>query len=114
MDLEKLKEYLQNYLDTVVSSKVNEKRDSLELPNLEFNVFQILKGSFQPPIFHVFLDTSPEIRKKSGLKPHAIMMMDGVKKDIEGFFKIFSIDNKVVIHWNKRPIFKNDTLHTKD
>lgn len=114
MDLEKLKEYLQNYLDTVVSLKVNEKRNLIDLPEIKFDVFQVLKGSYQPPMFHVFLDTEPEIRKKSGLKPHTIMMMDGIKKDIEDFLKIFSINNKVIVHWNKRPIFKDGTIHTEN
>ena len=114
MNLDKIKDYLQNYLDSIVSPKVNEKRKEAGFSKVKFDVYQIVKGSFQPPIYHIFLDTEPEIRKKSGLKPHTIMMMDGVQKDINNFFKVLSINSPTKVHWNKRPIFKNDTLHTEN
>ena len=114
MNLERIKEFLQNYLDTVVSPKVNEKREKLKLQPIEFTVFEILKGSYQPPIIHVFLHTEPEIKKSPSLKPYAVMMLKEVEKDIEGFLKVFSINNKVKVHWNKTPILKNDTIHSTD
>jgi hypothetical protein len=114
MNLERIKEFLQNYLDTVVSPKIAQKREKSELQPVEFTVFDILKGSYQPPIIHVFLHTEPEIKKSSSLKPHAAMMLKEVEKDIEGFLKVFSINHKVKVHWNQIPVFKNDTIHTKD
>jgi hypothetical protein len=41
-------------------------------------------------------------------------MLKEVEKDIEGFLKVFSINNKVKVHWNKTPILKNDTIHSTD
>ena len=114
MNLERIKEFLQNYLDTVVSPKIAQKREELELQPVKFTVFDILKGSYQPPIIHVFIHTEPEIKKSPTLKPHAVMMLKEVEKDIEGFLKVFSINHKVKVHWNQIPVFKNDTLHTKD
>lgn len=114
MNPEKIKFYLQNYLDSVVTPKVNKKRGEAGFSKAKFDVYQIVKGSFQPPIYHIFLDTEPLIQKKSGLKPHVIMMMDGVQKDINNFFKVLSINSPTKVHWNKRPIFKNDSLHTTD
>jgi hypothetical protein len=29
-----------------------------------------------------------------------------VEKDVEDFFKLLSIDNKIKVHWNKRPFFR--------
>ena len=112
MNLERIKGFLQNYLDTVVSPGVNQRREKSGLEPFEFTVFDILKGSYQPPIIHVFLDTEPQIKKSSSLKPHAVMMLGEVEKDISGFFKVFSINYKVKVHWNQKPIFKNDTLHS--
>lgn len=114
MNPENLKEYLQYYLDSIVTPKVNEKRNELGISEIKFDVYQIVKGSFEPLRYHIFLDTEPQIKKKSGLKPHVIMMMDGVQKDINNFFKVLSINSPTKVHWNKRPIFKNDTLHTED
>jgi hypothetical protein len=114
MNLERIKEFLQNYLDTVVSPKINEKREKLKLQPIEFTVFEILKGSYQPPMIHVFLHTEPEIKKTLSLKPHASMMLAEVEKDVEGFLKVFSINNKIKVHWNKTPIFNNGTIHTND
>ena len=114
MNLERIKEFLQNYLDTVVSPKVNEKREKLKLQPVEFTVFEILKGSYQPPIIHVFLHTEPEIKKTLSLKPHAVMLLAEVEKDVEGFLKVFSINNKIKVHWNRTPIFKNGTIYTND
>lgn len=105
MELEKIKEYLQNYLNTVVGPRVNEKWENSISKPIEFSVYDILKGSYQPPIIHVFLDTTPSIEKKSGLRPWVIMMMGEVEKDISNFFRIFSINFKVKVHWNQRPLF---------
>ena len=114
MNLERIKGFLQNYLDTVVSPKINQKREKSGLEPFEFTVFDILKGSYQPPIIHVFLYTEPEIKKTLSLKPHAVMMLAEVEKDIEGFLKVFSINNKIKVHWNRTPIFNNGTIQTND
>ena len=104
MDLKKIKGFLQNYLDTVVSPKINEKREILNLDPIQFSIYDVIKGSYQPPIIHVFLHTEPQIKKGFGMKPHVTMMMGDVEKDIEGFFKVFSINYKIKVHWNKLPI----------
>jgi hypothetical protein len=66
------------------------------------DVFQVLKGSYQPPIYHIFIDIEPNwdgsYRKK-------------IENDITDFMKIFSINNKIKIHWNKRPASKDSELY---
>ena len=114
MNPELIKKYLQNYLDNVVALRINKRwSDHISKP-IEFSVHDIIKGSYQPPIIHVFLDTEPEIRKKPGLRPWVLTMMGEVDKDISGFFRLFSIIFRIKLHWNQRPIFKNDTLHTEN
>lgn len=110
MDFERIKEFLQNYIDTVVSPKYNQQRIEFAFDPIEFTVFQILQGSYNPPIVHVFLDTEPIIKKTMSLKPGTSMLLSGVEKDIENFLKVFSINNKIKVHWNKRPLFNNATL----
>ena len=101
MNLEKIKNYLQVYLDDVISPKINKELVGEEDEPIKMDVFQVLKGSYQPPIYHIFIDIEPNwdgsYRKK-------------IENDITDFFKIFSINNKIKVHWNKRPAFKDSEL----
>jgi hypothetical protein len=102
MNLEKIKSYLQVYLDDVISPKINKELVGEEDEPIKMDVFQVLKGSYQPPIYHIFIDIEPNwdgsYRKK-------------IENDITDFMKIFSINNKIKIHWNKRPASKDSELY---
>jgi hypothetical protein len=102
MNLEKIKNYLQVYLDDVISPKINKELVGEEDEPIKMGVFQVLKGSYQPPIYHIFIDIEPNwdgsYRKK-------------IENDITDFMKILSINNKIKIHWNKRPAYKDSELH---
>ena len=97
MEIEKLEKYLQTYLDDLISPNMNQELVGEEDEPIKMNVFQILKGSYQPPIYHAFIDMEPNwegsYRKK-------------IENDISDFMKILSINNKLKVHWNKRPSFK--------
>ena len=101
MDLEKIKDYLQNYLNDVILPNINTDESLVE--PITMNVTDVLKGSYQPPIYHVFID----------VEPHDILkiMLKKSEEDITDFFKIFSINNKIKVHWNKRPAFKDSQLY---
>lgn len=100
MNLDKIKEYLQNYLNTVVIPNLNQ--DRVDEDKVSLNVFQVVKGSYQPPIYHVFIDVDP---------PHTLRAdLRSLEGNISDFFKIFSVNNKIKVHWNKRPIFKEGSL----
>jgi len=102
MNLEKIKNYLQVYLDDVISPKINKELVGEEDEPIKMDVFQVLKGSYQPPIYHIFIDIEPNwdgsYRKK-------------IENDITDFMKILSINNKIKVHWNKRPASKDSELH---
>jgi hypothetical protein len=102
MNLEKIKNYLQVYLDDVISPKINKELVGEEDDPIKMDVFQVLKGSYQPPIYHIFIDIEPNwdgsYRKK-------------IENDITDFMKILSINNKIKIHWNKRPASKDSELY---
>lgn len=114
MDLEKIKGFLQNYLDTVINSRYTEITEKRGFGPIQFSVHDILKGSYQPPMIHIFLDSEPIIKKSSSNKPWAVMFMGNVERDIQDFMKALSVNFKIKIHWNKRPIFKNATLSADD
>jgi hypothetical protein len=99
MEVEKIKKFLQSYIDNVIVPNVNKELASEENDEpIKMEVFQVLKGSYQPPIYHVFIDIEPNwdgsYRKK-------------IENDISDFMKVLSIRNKLKIHWNKRPEIKD-------
>jgi hypothetical protein len=96
MDLEKIKNYLQTYLDDVLTPTINRELVGEEDEPITLTVHALRKGSYQPPIFHVFIDIDPNWQGS---------LLKRLEKDIEDFIKIFSIKNKVKVHWNKRPLF---------
>ena len=99
MDTNKIEKYLQAYIDNVIVPKANKELASEENDEpIKMGVFQVLKGSYQPPIYHAFIDIEPNwegsYRKK-------------IESDISDFMKILSIPNKLKVHWNKRPALKD-------
>lgn len=93
MDIERIHRYLQSYLDSVVLPKHNEARNE----PISLSVYTLRLGSYNPPILHVFIDVNPSNTPK--------MSLSGVERDIVNFLKIFSLDNKIKVHWDKRPMF---------
>ena len=96
MDLEKIKNYLQTYLDSVLTPTINRELVGEEDEPITLTVHALRKGSYQPPIFHIFIDIDPNWKGS---------LLKRLEKNIEEFIKIFSIENKVKVHWNKRPLF---------
>ena len=94
MYFERIQEHLQNYIDTVILPRSNSERDE----PISLVVKNILKGTYEPPILHVFIDVEPHWTPR--------MSLTGIEKDITDFFKIFSINYRVKIHWNKSPNIK--------
>jgi len=97
MNIEKIHEYLQQYLDDVINPNINRGLVGDENKPITLSLYTLRMGSYQPPIFHVFIDVEPHDTLKSQLKKS--------ENDIIDFLKIFSINNRVKIHWNKRPAF---------
>ena len=56
MDLEKIKNYLQTYLDDVLTPTINKELVGEEDEPITLTVHALRKGSYQPPIFHIFID----------------------------------------------------------
>lgn len=103
MKTDKVKEYLQRYLDSALHKKA---------ANINFTVHDVVKGTYNPPMIHVFIDTDPETTTDTWDTPNrANRKFDSY---IEDFFQMLSIPNKIKVHWNKRPIFKKGKEYDKD
>lgn len=98
MNKEQIKNYLQTYLDTIITPTIENLMDEDPIDFLV--VHDVIKGSFQPPVIHVFIDTNPIINEKKASNYRKLRKLD---KDIEDFFNYLTIKNKIKIHWNKRP-----------
>ena len=96
MDLEKIKIYLQAYLDDVITPMINKELVGEEDESITLTVNALRKGSYKPPIFHIFINIDPNWKGS---------ILNRLEKNIEDFIKVFSIENKVKVHWNKRPLF---------
>lgn len=103
MEIEKLQKYLQTYLNDVITPMVNKELVGEEDEPITLTVNTIRKGSYQPPIYHVFIQVNPHDTLKTLLKKS--------ESDIADFFKVFSINNRIKIHWNKSPSLKGSTFY---
>lgn len=97
MDLEKIKKYLQVYLDEVVTPKINRELVGEEDEQITMIIYDILKGSYQPPIIHIFIDIDPNWKGS---------ITNKLENEILRFMEMFSIPSKIKVHLNKRPAFK--------
>ena len=98
MKIEKLKNYLEHYLDSVVTPRFLEGENQYKVES--FKLIDILKGSYQPPIIHVFLHTIPVIKNPSNTTKSQFRQ---VEKDVTDFIKMFGITNPIRVHMNKMP-----------
>jgi len=104
MNIEKLKKYLQHYLDSVVTPRFigGQNEDKIE----SFKLIDILKGSYQPPIVHVFLHSVPLVSNPTKSNKSQFRQ---IEKDISDFMKMFGITNQIKVHINKTPNYKGKT-----
>lgn len=108
MDIETIKKYLSYYIDEVITPRFLEEPNEDGIESLK--LYDVLKGSYQPPIIHIFIDTVPKVEiSKSTTKT----TLRKVEKDVERFIKMFGIKSPIKVHLNKRPfIKKGKTLDT--
>lgn len=96
MNLDLIKDYLEKYLEDVIVPNIN-REHAFGAKTITMKLNAIRSGSYQPPIFHLFIDVEPPETLKSELKKS--------ETDLTDFLRIFSINNRVKVHWNKLPAF---------
>jgi hypothetical protein len=97
METEKIKKYLQVYLDEVIIPKINDELVGEDDEPIKISIHKINFGEANPNRINFFLDMEPDWSKGS--------YTNKINSDISNFFRMFGIDKNLHIYWNKRPLF---------
>ena len=100
MNLEKVKNYLQVYLDDIITPKVNSELVGEEDEPITIKVYDIKQKEFNPDEIVVFLDMEPDWSRGS--------ITDKIDDDIISFMRMIGYNNWIIVAWNKRtqPIYE--------
>lgn len=97
MDLNKVKEYLQVYLDEVITPELNKELDPEGNEPISISIYKVNLGESDPNRLNFFLDMEPNWSGASiGHK---------LNIDLSRFVKMLGIEKNLHIYWNKRPLF---------
>ena len=96
MEIHKIEKYLQNYLDDIVSPKINDELVGEDDEPIKVSVYKVTHGESNPNRINFFLEMDPDWSK--GSITHKINL------DISRFFQMLGIDKNLHIYWNKKPL----------
>ena len=97
MEIHKIEKYLQNYLDDIISPKINDELVGEDDEPIKVSVYKVTQGESNPNRINFFLEMDPDWSK--GSIAHKINM------DIATFFQMLGLDKTLHIYWNKRPLY---------
>ena len=97
MVIDKIKKYLQVYLDDVIIPELNNELVGENDEPINVTIYKINYGESNPNRINFFLDMEPDWSKGS--------FTHKINSDISSFFKMLGIDKNLHIYWNKRPLF---------
>jgi hypothetical protein len=97
MEIDKIKKYLQVYLDDVIIPELNSELVGENDQPINVTIYKINYGEANPNRLNVFLDMDPDWSKGS--------FTHKINSDISSFFKMLSVDKNLHIYWNKKPLF---------
>ena len=100
MDLNKVKEYLQIYLDEVIEPKVNRELVGEGDEPIKIKVYDIKQKEHRKNEIVVFLDMEPDWSHGS--------ITNKLDDDIIGFMRMIGYNDRIIVAWNKRtqPIYE--------
>ena len=100
MDLNKVKEYLQIYLDEVIEPKVNRELVGKGDEPIKIKVYDIKQKEHRKNEIVVFLDMEPDWSHGS--------ITNKLDDDIIGFMRMIGYNDWIIVAWNKRtqPIYE--------
>lgn len=97
MEIEKIQKYLQKYINDVILPEINHDLESDGEEPISITIYKITIGVHNPNRINFFLDMDPDLSESE--------YGEIINSDIMSFFKMLSIDKKIHIYWNKRPLF---------
>jgi hypothetical protein len=95
MELEKIKKYLQAYLDDIITPYLNSELIGEEDEPIEVKVRHIKQKQHNSDEIVVFLDMEPDWSNGS--------IVPNINTDIGRFMNMLGLRKKFIIAWNKRP-----------
>jgi hypothetical protein len=96
-EIDKIKKYLQVYLDDVIIPKLNNELVGENDEPINVTIYKINYGEANPNRINFFLDMDPDWSKGS--------FTNKINSDISSFFRMLGVDKNLHIYWNKRPLF---------
>jgi hypothetical protein len=96
MDIEKIKKYLQVYLDNVLTPEINNELVGEDDEPIKLTIRKISYGIKNPNRINFFLDMDPDWSKGS--------ITHKMNTNISSFFRMLGVDKSLHIYWNQRPI----------
>jgi hypothetical protein len=93
MKEEKIKKYIQSYLDDVITPKVNSELVGEEDEPIEIKVSEVMVSDKSPNRISIFLEMYPNWSSGS--------IGNMVNQDLSRFIKMLNIDRNLHIYWNK-------------
>ena len=97
MEIDKIKKYLQVYIDDVITPEINSELVGEDDEPIKITIHKVNFGEANPNRINFFLDMDPDWSK--GSFTHKINL------DISGFFRMLGVDKNLHIYCNKRPLF---------
>jgi hypothetical protein len=97
MEIEKIKKYLQVYLDDVITPQINDELVGEDDEPIKISIYKVNFGEANPNRINFFLDMDPDWSKGS--------YTYRINSDISNFFKMLGLDKSLHIYWNQRPLF---------
>ena len=97
MEIHKIEKYLQNYLDDIVSPKINDELVGEDDEPIKFSVYKVTHGESNPNRINFFLNMEPDYSK--GSITHKMNM------DLLRFRNMLGIEKKLHVYWNKNQEF---------
>jgi hypothetical protein len=97
MEIEKIKKYLQVYLDEVIIPELNNELVGENDEPINVTIDDIMYGIGNPNRISFILHMEPDWSKGS--------FTNKINSDISSFFRMLGVDKNLHIYWNKRPLF---------
>jgi hypothetical protein len=96
MDIEKIKKYLQVYLDNVLTPEINNELVGEDDEPIKLTIRKISYGIKNPNRINFFLDMDPDWSKGS--------ITHKMNTNISSFFRMLGVDKNLHIYWNVMPL----------
>jgi hypothetical protein len=97
MEIEKIKKYLQVYLDEVIIPEINSEFVGKDDQPISITIDNIMYGVMNPNRISFILHMEPDLTKST--------ITDKINLDLSRFVKMLGIEKNLHVYWNVRELF---------